>query len=134
MKKLLQPIAMGLFVLSLTACRHSAKEGEMLTSTNNITTPVSKDDITKDVFTDSYGDQMEVAVNHTDNTITIHLDGKTYELKKSDDLPNYTASNSDYQYSDINGNITFLKKNVDMVLFHAKNTKNNRSTSKMASY
>ena len=125
---------MGLFALSLTACRHSAKEGEMLTSTNATPTSVSKDDITKDVFTDSYGDQMEVAVNHTDNTITIHLDGKTYELKKSDDLPNYTASNAEYLYSDINGNITFLKKNVDMVLFHLKNDKSNRSASKMASY
>jgi hypothetical protein len=134
MKKLLKPIAMGLFALLLTACRHSAKEGEMLTSTNTTATPADKDDITKDVFTDSYGDQMEVAVNHTDNTITIHLDGKTYELKKSDELPNYTASNAEYQYSDINGNITFLKKNVDMVLFHLKNDKNNRSASKMASY
>ncbi|SDQ14965.1 hypothetical protein SAMN05421664_0747 [Chryseobacterium soldanellicola] len=133
MKKLVQPVVMALFALSLTACRHSAKEGEMLTATNTTTSTASKDEITKNVFTDSYGDQMEVAVNHTNNTITIHLDGKTYELKKNDDLPDYTASNAEYQYSDINGNITFLKKNIDMVLFHLKSDKN-RSSNKMASY
>lgn len=102
--------------------------------TNTIQPPVNTDEITKAVFTDTYGDQMEVAINNSKNTITVHLDGKTYELKKSEDLPEYTASNAEYQYSNIRGNITFLKKNVDMVLFHHTKDKQQPASTKMASY
>ncbi|MDH6252647.1 putative MPP superfamily phosphohydrolase [Chryseobacterium sp. H1D6B] len=130
MKKLLQPIVVSLVILSLTACKHPGKELETVTSNAVENT----DDIAKDIFTDSYGEQMEVAVNHTKNTISVHLDGKTYELKKNEDLPEYTASNAEYQYSDIKGNITFLKKNADMVLFHHKHDKKEQAASKMASY
>lgn len=132
MKKLLQIIIFGIIAFSVTACRHSAKETEMLT--NTIQPPVNTDEITKAVFTDTYGDQMEVAINNSKNTITVHLDGKTYELKKSEDLPEYTASNAEYQYSNIRGNITFLKKNVDMVLFHHTKDKQQPASTKMASY
>ncbi|MFP3593510.1 hypothetical protein [Chryseobacterium sp. SIMBA_038] len=131
MKKLLQIIIFGIIAFSVTACRHSAKESETLTNTIQ---PVNTDDITKDVFTDTYGDQMEVAINNSKNTMTVHLDGKTYELKKSEDLPEYTASNAEYQYSNIRGNITFLKKNVDMVLFHHTKEKQQPASTKMASY
>lgn len=122
---------MGLVALSVTACRHSAKESETLTASIPTHNP---NDITKDVFVDTYGEQMEIAVNKAQNTITVHLDGKTYELKKSESLPEYTASNEEYQYSDIKGNITFLKKNVDMVLFHYKYDKKQSGSTKMASY
>ncbi|MET3536125.1 hypothetical protein [Chryseobacterium limigenitum] len=131
MKKLLHILILGIIAFSVTACRHSAKESETLTNTLQ---PVNTDEITKDVFTDTYGDQMEVAINNSKNTITVHLDGKTYELKKSEDLPEYTASNAEYQYSNIRGNITFLKKNVDMVLFHHSNEKQKPSSTKMAAY
>lgn len=132
MKKFLQIIIFGIIAFSVTACRHSAKETEMLT--NNTQQPVNTDEIIKNVFTDNYGDQMEVAINNSKNTITVHLDGKTYELKKSEDLPEYTASNAEYQYSNIRGNITFLKKNVDMVLFHHTKDKQQPASTKMASY
>ena len=132
MKKLSLIIIFSLAVLSVTACKHSVKETESLTEIQP--TAVETDKITKEVFTDSFGDQMEVTVNETQNTVTVHLDGKTYELKKNEDLPEYTASNAEYQYSDIRGNITFLKKNVDMVLFHYKNNGKNRTATKMASY
>ena len=131
MKKLLHILILGIIAFSVTACRHSAKESETLTNTLQ---PVNTDEITKDVFTDTYGDQMEVAINNSKNTITVHLDGKTYELKKSEDLPEYTASNAEYQYSNIRGNITFLKKNVDMVLFHHSKEKQKPSSTKMAAY
>ena len=61
---------------------------------------------------------MEVILNNTTNTVTIHLDGETHELKKSIDLPEYTAENSEYRYTDINGEITFLNRNLDMIVFH----------------
>ncbi|RKS97285.1 hypothetical protein [Chryseobacterium defluvii] len=132
MKKLSVTIIISLAALSVTACKQPVKETESLAEIQP--NPVKTDKLTKEVFTDSFGDQMEVTVNETQNTITVHLDGKTYELKKNEDLPEYTASNAEYQYSDIRGNITFLKKNVDMVLFHYKHNGKNRTSAKMASY
>lgn len=130
MKKLFTTVLIGLAVLSSTACRHPAKETETITAA----TPENKDEVSKNVFTDSYGETIEVTVNSTKNTAIVHLNGKTYDLKKSDALPEYTASNEEYQYSDIKGNITFLKKNVDMVLFHAKRDTKGSGSTKMASY
>ncbi|AZA53539.1 hypothetical protein [Chryseobacterium sp. G0201] len=134
MKKLLHIIIFGIIAFSVTACRHSAKESETLTNNVTVDSDDNTDDITKDVFTDNYGDQMEVTINNSKNTITVHLDGKTYELKKSEDLPEYTASNTEYLYSNIRGNVTFLKKNVDMVLFHHTKDKKEPASTKMASY
>lgn len=133
MKKLFLTIVLGLTAFSLTACKHAGKETE--TEAITATAPTSaNDEITKEVFTDNYGDQLEATINNTRNTITIHLSGKTYELKKDEDLPEYTASNAEYQYSNIRGNITFLKKNADMVLFHYKHSKKGQPSGKMASY
>ncbi|GAB0155771.1 hypothetical protein CHRYSEOSP005_10330 [Chryseobacterium sp. Alg-005] len=132
MKKLVSTIIISLAVLSVTACKQPVKETESLTEVQP--NSVKDDKITKEVFTDNFGDQMEVTINETENTVTIHLGGKTYELKRNEDLPEYTASNAEYQYSDIRGNITFLKKNVDMVLFHYKHNGKERASAKMASY
>ncbi|ASE64054.1 hypothetical protein H3Z85_12255 [Chryseobacterium indologenes] len=130
MKNLLTPILIGLAVLSSTACKHPSKEAENVTAA----APENTDNISKNVYVDSYGEKIEVTINQTKNTATIHLNGKTYDLKKSDALPEYTASNEEYQYSEIKGNITFLKKNVDMVLFHLKQAKKESDPAKMASY
>ncbi|AZA82356.1 hypothetical protein C1637_08875 [Chryseobacterium lactis] len=130
MKKLLLPILMGLAIFSSTACKHPGKEAETITAA----APESTDDVSKNVYVDSYGEKIEVTINKTKNTATIHLDGKTYDLKKSEALPEYTASNEEYQYSEIKGNVTFLKKNVDMVLFHLKQGKKESGPAKMASY
>jgi hypothetical protein len=130
MKKLLVSVLFGLTIISLTACKHPGKEAETITTA----APENADDISKNVYVDSYGEKIEVTINSTKNTATIHLNGKTFDLKKSDALPEYTASNEEYQYSDIKGNITFLKKNVDMVLFHLKQEKKQSGPAKMASY
>ncbi|WP_326982421.1 hypothetical protein VUJ46_19910 [Chryseobacterium sp. MYb264] len=131
MKTLLQPLLLGLFALSLAACKNSPKEAEILTDTND---SVTHDDIVKNVYTDNNGEKIEVSINHTQNTAVVHLDGKTYDLQKSDGFPDYTASNAEYQYSNIRGNITFLKKNYDMVLFSYKENGKDKSATKMASY
>jgi hypothetical protein len=129
MKKLFQISAViGSLAFTTTACRHQAKEEIVLQNATQNT-----DKIIKDVYTDQYGDQLEVAVNETKNTVIVRLDGKSYELKKSDDLPEYTAGDADYQYSNIKGDITFLKKDYNMVLFHHKE-KSSSSNTKMASY
>jgi uncharacterized protein YdhG (YjbR/CyaY superfamily) len=130
MKKLLTTILLGLAVLSSTACKQPGKEAETVTAA----APENTDDISKNVYVDSYGEKIEVIINRSKNTATVHLNGKTYDLKKSDALPDYTASNEEYQYSEIKGNITFLKKNVDMVLFHLKQAKKESGPAKMASY
>ncbi|MBP2618872.1 hypothetical protein [Chryseobacterium jejuense] len=130
MKKLLPTVLLGLAVLSSTACKHPGKDAETVTAA----TPENTDDISKNVYVDSYGEKIEVTINRSKNTATVHLNGKTYDLKKSDALPDYTASNEEYQYSEIKGNITFLKKNVDMVLFHLKQVKKESGPAKMASY
>ncbi|MFP3598302.1 hypothetical protein [Chryseobacterium sp. SIMBA_029] len=131
MKKLLQSILMGLMVISATACKHPGKEAEITAAVPASETP---DESVKNIFVDTYGEKMEVTINETKNTATIHLNGKTYDLKKNKDLPEYTATNTEYLYSNIRGNITFLKKDVDMVLFHLKHDKKEQAPAKMASY
>lgn len=133
MKKLLR-ISAILMVLILTACKHQAKDEE--TNLQTVVTEnadTNRDKITKDIFTDEYGEQLEIVMNETKNTIVVRLDGKTYELKKKDELPDYTASDANFQYSDIRGEITFLNKDYNMVLFHHKKSKPSADT-KMASY
>jgi len=132
MKKLLLIFATVFLLFSVIACKHSGKETETI-----LTTPVNtvhtENETTKEVFSNDLGEQMEVIINHTKNTATIRLDGNTYELKKNESLPEYTAHNSEYQYSNIHGNIIFLKRDYDMVLFRSKKSRSSEST-KMASY
>lgn len=120
-------------ILTFTACKHQAKEEEVNMQNLNDTETVDQDKITKNTFTDAYGDKLEVALNETQNTVIVRLDGKTYEMRKSDEQPDYTAVNADYQYSDIRGEVTFMRKGYNIVLFHHKKDKPTSST-KMASY
>lgn len=136
MKKFLSTITFALAVLSAIACKHPTKEKPNAAVVQNIATtlPAKADEITKEVYTDNFGDQMEVAINETQGTISIRLDGKTYELTKNEEMPEYTASNAEYLYSNIRGNVTFLKRNIDMVLFRSKQNEKVRASTKMASY
>jgi hypothetical protein len=119
----------GLLAFMITACKHQAKEEVVLQNPMND----NADKITKNVYTDEFGDRLEVTINETQNTTVVRLDGKSYELKKSEELPEYTATDADYQYSNIRGDITFLKKDYNMVLFHHKEKPSTTNT-KMASY
>jgi len=132
MKKLLPVFILILF--TAVACKHPSKEEDIDLQNVTAIQNADHDKIMKDVYTDEYGDQIEVAVNETRNTITVHLNGKSYELKKSDELPEYTAGDAEYQYSDINGDITFLRKGYNMVMFHHKKNKASSGSTKMASY
>lgn len=123
---------LGLATGLTIACKHPGKEIENASTSLNST--ANSENIIKDAFVDNFGDKLEVIINNSTNTATIRLDGKIYELKKSNNLPDYTASDAEYQYSNIKGNIIFLNKDYDMVIFQYKqNTKNPKST-KMASY
>lgn len=132
MKKKVLFLTVCICGFTITACKHSTKENEI--AATKPPTETVNDSITRATFVDDFGDQMEVVLNHTQNTAKVFLDGKTYEVKKVDELPEYTAANEEYQYSNIRGNITFLKKDADMVLFHSKQDKKENSPTKMASY
>ncbi|OVE54945.1 hypothetical protein [Chryseobacterium mucoviscidosis] len=134
MKKLLRIITLTGFVLIIqTSCKNQVKE-EIVEPENNTAIQQEPDKITREVYTDESGEQLEVGFNETKNTVVIHLDGKSYELKKSDELPDFTAGDANYQYSDVRGEITFLKKDYNMVLFHHEKKKSSSSNTKMASY
>ncbi|UTX48892.1 hypothetical protein [Chryseobacterium sp. MA9] len=132
MKHLLLSTVLGLTALTVTACKQPGK-GKAFTAKNQTT---STDNIVKNVYTDDeFGeDDMEVVINHTKNTATIHLEGQTYQLKKNNDMPNYTAEDAEYRYLDIQGEITFLRKDFDMVVFHHEPEPKNQKSTKMASY
>ncbi|UTX48877.1 hypothetical protein [Chryseobacterium sp. MA9] len=133
MKKLLLQIFLGLALATLiiTACKHP--EEKFNTAVDRPAETNIKGSI-KDIFVNELGDNIEVTINNTTNTAIIHLDGKTYKLRKSTDLPNYNASNDEYQYSNIKGEITFLKKDFDMVLFHYNPKPEKEKSTRMASY
>ncbi len=134
MKKLLKTIAVALIpLLTVAACKHQSKEEEVNIE-NVADVKKNTDHITREVYTDDFGDQLEVAVNQTQNTVTVRLDGKTYELKKNDEMPEFTAADAFYQFSDVRGEVTFLKKDYNMVLFHHKKSRPSSSDTKMASY
>ncbi|WP_394665076.1 hypothetical protein [uncultured Chryseobacterium sp.] len=134
MKKLLRIITLtAIVVFTITACKNQVKE-EIVEPENNAAVKQEPDKITKEVYTDESGEQLEVSFNETKHTVVVHLNGKSYELKKSDELPEFTAGDANYQYSDVRGEITFLKKDYNMVLFHHKKNKASSSNTKMASY
>lgn len=134
MKKLLRIITLtAIVVFTITACKNQVKE-EIVETENNAAVKQEPDKITKEVYTDESGEQLEVSFNENKHTVVVHLNGKSYELKKSDELPEFTAGDANYQYSDVRGEITFLKKDYNMVLFHHKKNKASSSNTKMASY
>ncbi|MCQ4140901.1 hypothetical protein [Chryseobacterium sp. EO14] len=134
MKKLLRIITLtAIVVFTITACKNQVKE-EIVEAENNAAVKQEPDKITQEVYTDESGEQLEVSFNETKHTVVVHLNGKSYELKKSDELPEFTAGDANYQYSDVRGEITFLKKDYNMVLFHHKKSKASSSNTKMASY
>ena len=134
MKKLLKiTIITGLLAFKGIACNHQGKEETVSQNIPETPDTISKDEITKETYTDEYGDRLEVAINNSQNTVIVHFEGKNYELTKSKELPEYTASDAFYQYSDVRGDVTFLNKDYNMVMFHHKKEKQS-SGSKMASF
>ncbi|CAD7800852.1 hypothetical protein CHRY9390_00690 [Chryseobacterium aquaeductus] len=118
----------GLFaILTLAACKHSAKDPDLAVVTQDTS---SKDDVTKETISDRHGDEMEIITNNTKNIITVHLNGKTYELKKNQTTTGFSTEDNKYLYTETQNEVTFLKKEMDMVLFHGKR---NQADSKMAS-
>lgn len=108
-----------LLILCLISCKHSSKDPDIAM----ITSPTANDDITKNIVTDRFGDTMEIISNNTKNSVTIHLNDKTYELKKNETTPGYSSEDNKYLFTETKFEVTFIKRDLDMVLFHGKKTK-----------
>ena len=109
------PFFLMLLIYLVTACEQPGKTKLFKAEKQTHTSKIIKNIYLDDQFAE---DEMEVIINMATNMVTIHLDGETHELRKSIDLPEYTAENSEYRFSDINGEITLLNRKLDMVVFH----------------
>lgn len=119
---------LGLIViLTFTACKHSSKDPDVAIINAETT---SKDDITKETISDRHGDEMEIITNKTKEIVTVHLNGKTYKLKKNKTTSGFATEDNKYLFTDTKSEVTFLQKDVDMVLFHGKKS---QAETKMAS-
>ncbi|MGI9652970.1 hypothetical protein [Chryseobacterium sp. RLHN22] len=119
MKKAVAILFSGLCILSVTACKHSAKDPD-LNAANTPTSTTNNDEIVKETITDRHGDQMEIITNKTKNSVVVRLNGQSYELHKNFENPGFSTVDNKYQYTETKSEVTFLKKDVDMVLFHGK--------------
>ncbi|MXS70864.1 hypothetical protein GSF70_06505 [Flavobacteriaceae bacterium W22] len=109
---------------SLIACTHSAKDADAKTTVQTEVN-TNDDEIIRETITDRHGEQMEIIRNQTKNTIVIRLSGTSYELYKNQENPGYSTSDSKYQFTENKKDVTFLKKDADMVLFHGEKAPNN---------
>lgn len=109
---------------SLIACTHSAKDADAKTTVQTEVN-TNDDEIIRETITDRHGEQMEIIRNQTKNTIVIRLNGTSYELYKNQENPGYSTSDSKYQFTENKKDVTFLKKDADMVLFHGEKSPNN---------
>lgn len=128
MKNLLPILLLGFTTLFLAACKHSAKDPDVITAATP--KPVNNDDISKETIVDRHGDEMEVITNTTKKRIIVRLNGKTYELKKNLENPGFSTEDNAYQFTETKYEVTLLKKDADMVLFHGKR---DQSSAKLAS-
>ncbi|WP_143884736.1 hypothetical protein [Chryseobacterium binzhouense] len=109
---------------SLIACTHSAKDADAKTTVQTEVN-TNDDEIIRETITDRHGEQMEIIRNQTKNTIVIRLNGTSYELYKNQENPGYSTSDNKYQFTENKKDVTFLKKDADMVLFHGEKSPNN---------
>lgn len=114
-------------ILTFTACKHSSKDPDLAIIN---TETASQDDISKETISDRHGDEMEIITNNTKNVVTVHLNGKTYELRKNHESTGFSTEDNKYLFTNTKNEVTFLQKDVDMVLFHGKK---NQAETKMAS-
>jgi len=124
----MKKLVLGFFIiLTFTACKHSAKDPDVAIVAPE---PESHDDITKETISDRHGDEMEIIMNNSKEIVTVHLNGKTYELKKNHETSGFSTEDNKYLFTNTKTEVTFLQKDVDMVLFHGKKS---QAETKMAS-
>lgn len=71
-------------------------------------------------YTDSLGDKLSISTNEETDSKTIKFNGNTYVLEKDRESSSYSTSDNEYQLTETSGEITFIKKDYNMVLFKTK--------------
>lgn len=130
MKKSVLIVTTLIGLLCLESCQHSAKDPDVASLKEMEQPVVAKDDVVKETITDRHGDEMEVITNNTKNTVIVRLNGQTYEFEKDQETPSFSTEDNQYQFTETKYEVTLLKKNVDMVLFHGQR---DQANAKMAS-
>lgn len=102
----------------LLSCNTTSKDVEVQTNT-----PLAQESTTKfEDYTDNLGDKLSVSTDEQGRK-TIKFNGSVYLLEKDFESNTYSTSDNQYQLTETNKEITFVKKNYNMVLFKTK--KNN---------
>ncbi|KQT17027.1 hypothetical protein ASG31_11740 [Chryseobacterium sp. Leaf404] len=71
-------------------------------------------------YTDMMGEKLSVGTHKEDKAKTVKYNGSVYVLEKDFESNTYSTSDNEYQFTENNREVTFLKKNYNMVLFTSK--------------
>ncbi|KQR92661.1 hypothetical protein ASG01_12250 [Chryseobacterium sp. Leaf180] len=108
---------LAVFCLITLQCTHSTQESP---AENIQKTQTAKPKIAAEVFQDDFGDKLEVYRDENEKKLSVKFGGKVYDLKKEFESASFSTSDNVYQFTETKREITFMKKNIGMVLFHGK--------------
>lgn len=80
----------------------------------------SHDEIVFHDYTDPLGEKLSVGTHKEKDSRTIKYNGNIYVLDKDFESNTYSTSDNEYQFTENKAEVTFLKKNYNMVLFTSK--------------
>lgn len=117
---------LALFSAAFVQCTHSAKEQ---LAQQPVKTETAKAKLPAETITDEFGDKLEIYRNENGKKMMVKLNGTTYDLKKDFESTGFSTSDNVFSFTETKHEATFMKKNIGMVLFHAKK---NAAENKMA--
>jgi len=109
----------------LYSCTAPAKETELQISQQE---PAPKEEIIFMDYTDQLGDKLSVGSHKENKAKTVKYNGSVYVLEKDFESNTFSTSDNEYQFTENNAEVTFLKKNYNMVLFTSKKKAKEAST------
>lgn len=80
----------------------------------------SNEEIVYQDYTDSLGEKLSVGIHKEKDSRTVKYNGNVYVLDKDFESNTYSTSDNEYQFTENKAEVTFLKKNYNMVLFTYK--------------
>lgn len=108
----------------LWSCNTPTKDSEVRIAS----TPVQKSHEDFKDYTDTLGEKLSISENDENDSKTIKYNGNIYILKKDLESNTYSTSDNEYQLSETRNEITFLKKDYNMVLFKTKKNSEQATT------
>lgn len=79
-------------------------------------------------YTDPLGEKISVGTHKEKDSRTVKYNGSVYVLEKDFESNTYSTSDNEYQFTENNKEVTFLKKNYNMVLFTSKKSAEQATT------